>query len=1487
MNFRRESASRLFLGLLVVILLCCFNNGFSQDNDTVILKNSREEAIYIKDWGIAAGRLQNSLYKKNASFQIMPGLSGTGNSFQARYLADYYLVASREGLTLSFKKSSDSFRKAASFVLNRNGDGSWSVQSVRYPDLYLCLQNGKLEMADRPTEIFIDSIDITGTLTAYSGSQIPAHSGSIEKTQTRLTQPEETVSARQPESESGDWVDGILEKGKSLLTRLILLPGRPEPEEESVDNKHAVTAESREPAESVATATPVPGSTYIPDTRSVNLACLSAFTPTDTVTSSKNLLRQLYGSLNAGQQKELDRQFDDFYAYQGSETREYLNKFNAQIFKAVSLKTQLNSELIQYGMQAAEAFNACDYENEEMAKQASDKMLQARSNIMSIGDELEQVVARLNDIGDMPDPRAIQEQKSKEFDEIISSFAESLSRGELDSGGSTTGAGKSFEGLWALDLNKGIDSIYSSVDGTYQKSHTTYSEMRDNSNNRYNMGPFSSDRMYLKTLKNFNNGMMQAYLYLENSSTGEDDAETGSILGSMFGGDAKDYGDDLEWVMLQSSGDNTYVLYSDSENVVLDYRIKITVKEDRMDISVLQFESSVDSGLILTSFSFVRQPDPSRPPTLKNGNWDWDSIISDMEDESDIYSELSESEKSTPFEELDDEAGIFQRQLALFRYKQNMFETRLSRYKGRIPSVSDSESLVWTVKDVKLKSHAIQTLNPEIQYSMTSNLNEGWIKIWQSDYKTEGENWDSEGESRMKDHAEIASFSWKVPTGKIKDNGNWNINLHHNGLSQTRFKAVLPATPSVGKDYKMTFTKEVQLDSNRIPMDNDALSQTRGHIDLVAEFYNKGFNQWETFTVNYEFALTPANPAGARDIVEGVTPSGESVWGDKEAFHKLKIQEINEDIDRYRVMKEKATTAREKDQVELLILGKQADLQHEKDMQRMLKTGEFRHTPTKWDQVNLEVSANRFIKDSAAYQKRLQMIEDISDMSGKLRDQGEQKLKDWAQEQMLEAARTSDTEKIEKIRELMQTRYMANLEKDQINAELRVIDFDDYIERAEKVKGWSEFGVMAGATGLAAVPGIAGTTGAAYLPTVISSGYVGITNGISDGPAKGAKKALASINAVTMVVESAYDGYNQIDPRTGEKRGFEGAKTHAMFTVAILGACHVGINSVIKGSQLAKGAFDKVRNKLVYAQERKAAQELVERYESKIKQFKEMVSRGESAAAKQQMKVIEQETQALMANPHAKNMLKYNGSKVTTQYYKYCENKVKDKVLNDFMARMEKRGWSKFKLREFRNASSGSSVGMDWDVGLVETQGMRLSRRGAPASVEQWQRDAAEEFERAYRAQTGFGAEESFANITSTAHNEAFKDVAILTNPANASFEFAEDTAETVRYKSKFMLSNHSRGYVSEVGKYCESCRGLAKEIRSKMIPNLKNSRFKLHNTKGVEYFSKLENILDDFGTNKIGITEAERKIKDLTGKSLEEIPDMVADALQGVIAIK
>jgi len=388
-----------------------------------------------------------------------------------------------------------------------------------------------------------------------------------------------------------------------------------------------------------------------------------------------------------------------------------------------------------------------------------------------------------------------------------------------------------------------------------------------------------------------------------------------------------------------------------------------------------------------------------------------------------------------------------------------------------------------------------------------------------------------------------------------------------------------------------------------------------------------------------------------------------------------------------------------------------------------------------------------------------------------------------------------------------------------------------------------------------------------------------------------------------MIAGSAYDGYNTIDPKTGNKRGLEGAATHAVTTAVIVGSLHVIVSGILKGASIAKTAYQESRlvDSAVQAQERAMSKILINRYEQKIVNYKKLLKSGNKAAASRELVKIEQETMKLMANPHAKNLLKYQGGRTTQRYYQYSERKVQEKIKQAFIKKMEKKGWNKFKLKDFRNASSGKTVGMDWDVGLVESQlqtrwingqaSKVIKKNGKYLTVRQWQKEAEKEFQKVYFKQTGYSAEGSFANITSSANKEAFKDLIVLTNPAAASKELADNTARTIKYKADVMINSHSGGLISKTGKLGEASRGMAKEIRTKLIPNIqqskKSSEFLMDKVRGVDYFNRLEKLLREFGENKISITEAERGVKNLTGKSLTELPAYISTSLKRAIKAK
>lgn len=70
------------------------------------------------------------------------------------------------------------------------------------------------------------------------------------------------------------------------------------------------------------------------------------------------------------------------------------------------------------------------------------------------------------------------------------------------------------------------------------------------------------------------------------------------------------------------------------------------------------------------------------------------------------------------------------------------------------------------------------------------------------------------------------------------------------------------------------------------------------------------------------------------------------------------------------------------------------------------------------------------------------------------------------------------------------------------------------------------------------------------------------------------------------------------------------------------------------------------------------------------------------------------------------------------------------------------------------------------------------------------------------------------------------------------------------------MLGKHSMDFIIKAGKMGEACRGMAKEIKTKLIHNIRQSKkgqkFLLDNLDGVDYFKRLETVLRESGENRI-----------------------------------
>jgi hypothetical protein len=1220
-----------------------------------------------------------------------------------------------------------------------------------------------------------------------------------------------------------------------------------------------------------------------------DLAVLEDFVDTGSITTTLNLLKQLYGELTPEQEAILEKQFSQYYAYPADEVKKYFKALNKELFRLVALKTRLSVEMEGYGRAAAEAQNALVFNSEKHAQSASRHLLQRRRRLLEIQQQFAEINHHLNDIGSPPNALEIKQKREKQFEELINGYARQSGEDSRD-----TASGLSIDGIWELRPSDKV-SILSSYSGE-KRVREEQKAIRDVRKTIVgNFSPFSSNQIYLKKMADVGDGFSLVYLYqyhVYGSGFGKevDDSlrnEVASAAGGQMGktDQGREYGDSFELLLMKQTGENQYTLYSDLKQDGISWKLRLTRQGEQLLCAYETYPPVYNNGkggAGLFKYQWHLMSNPASVPAMKNGVWSWQEIQEDTKYELEQFAGLSEKEKQTPLSGLDDEAGQIQYKLAMYKLNQAVWQKQRSQYKGVIVSQIKTGDMVWQLGETKV-DHVYVSAD-----DFTVSLETGRIQIWKTGYFLS-----ADGEYERKRVLQ-GTFTWTPPGRVYSLTDSWEIDLNAAANMPAVWKAVIPESMEYNFGYNEDspiVNKEQLLPSKAIKMSDPRLKK-KGQIALKVQLHPKdtdpGF--YPTVDVTYQFNLLPRGRVKEKPF--DVEASQTWMIG-KEDFYKLLIEQIQEEIVGYRSQLGKAAGRDQKKQIEWLILGKQADLQQQKDLLAELKTGEFQHTKTAWDRRNAEISGRRFIEESNRYQLKVQqaryrteMINKIGTMSKLMINQDDPGVRDWAMHQREAALKAGDNRKLNEIYVSLQKRYRQNLEQGRIVADSDVAYWDDVIEGTEYVKETADTAFMIAST--------VQSGGSMYL----YAGYTGLTNGISNGIASGVEHAVKSLNMATMVAGSAYDGYNYINPKTGKKEGFAGAAKNVGMTLAILGVCHVGIKAVTKTTSLASNAYKKYAfESALTAQEREMSLTLVHRYEQKLAKLEQMVQRGESKAAQKQATLLEKETIKLMANPHAKNYLKYRGAQTTQQMYVRFEKKVRSRVEARFRKVMEEKGWRNLKLKEFRNASSLDSVGMDWDYGLIEDEletaiinGRKvkvLYKNGKPRTIRQFQDEAGEEFKKVYFKETGYSAEGSFATLTTSVNEEAFKDVAILTDASKAAKRYARSTEKTVKYKAEHMMSNKSQGFITRAGKLLEASRGLAKEIRTKLIPNLRQSKNKLYLNERIAYMQQLEVVLQDFGENRIDAIAAERAVRNLTGKSLVDLPAYISRSLRKAIIAK
>lgn len=606
-------------------------------------------------------------------------------------------------------------------------------------------------------------------------------------------------------------------------------------------------------------------------------------------------------------------------------------------------------------------------------------------------------------------------------------------------------------------------------------------------------------------------------------------------------------------------------------------------------------------------------------------------------------------------------------------------------------------------------------------------------------------------------------------------------------------------------------------------------------------------------------------------------------------FHKQNMIIIQRNLDRDREDLAKETDPDRRAQLEFRIVGAMSDLQGEKDLVASIETGELVRTRSAFD----DYAHAGFIANIQQSQRQMERFQRSSDalfkLAGMLPGSEGGEARAFVERQLTPEVRLNmDQAAVKRIAEALgkkvEGHYLGEQAKSDEDAAYATLG----LEAAENIKSAADSSMM-----------VLSLFGGQY----VDAAYQAATGYVEGGMEEAVLRTASMFGPTAGAAAEAMRGYRE--------GGVEGALKSGVISFVTSKGMEYGMGKVLGKAKNADGpdappvkkgvdAPDAPASKSApagqhnlsalpssadqralehFKQARKQGENLAEDFRQAQKRLADAGAAGAPAEEIMRLQAeVREKVAQVNGSPHAKNFLKYKGDAGSQQAFNAHLRAVHADVEAKFHANMQANGWNQPPLKEFRNAASSGSVGMDFDIGLDQQMARSISRDGKPAKINEWQKDAQKAWNDAYKASTGLEAEQAWETITTHAHAESYKDMAWLSkDKSGVSKVWGQQAADVTRYKSWHMMNDAS---LDRMTKLQEISRGAAKDMQTKLGPILDQvkptgkSLAKFQNAR--EHWNKVRQILTDFGDNTIDPITADRRIRELTGG--KSIPDVVED---------
>lgn len=615
-------------------------------------------------------------------------------------------------------------------------------------------------------------------------------------------------------------------------------------------------------------------------------------------------------------------------------------------------------------------------------------------------------------------------------------------------------------------------------------------------------------------------------------------------------------------------------------------------------------------------------------------------------------------------------------------------------------------------------------------------------------------------------------------------------------------------------------------------------------------------------------AIANAGKGGSKDDpAEAERKAKEdAVW-----FHRDNITIIRRNLDRDRAELEKETDPARRAALEFRILQAESEIVAEQDLIKSIESGQIVHSRTPFD----DFARDRFVQSIRENQSQMEQFQRANAALQRLAamlppGEAEEARRFIDRQVTRETMAKLDIEQVKKVASALHLKVTGYIERDRAKAEEGDAWATYNLETAERFKSAADKGLF--------VCSLFGGK-----PVMMA--YQAATGYIEGGPKEAILRAAAWYSTPAYVASEALRGYERLD-ENGQPRGWMGAAKDAATAYVMAKLFEYGAGKAkqwITG-RAPDGLTVAERRQLAEFQRGRTAGELKAREFARAQADLERAAR--QGASPQQITRLQanvrRQAAIVHADPHAKNYLKFKGDFHAQRAYNAHMRANHAETEARFQDLMQRRGWNRQPLREFRNAASGDSVGMDHDIGLDEAAAAALRLNGRPASLYQWQRDAQRCWEEAYRSTTGQSARASWETVTTSIHGESYKDLSWLCGDATRiSRAWGQQAADVTRYKNWHMLNDPSLGRMLRLQ---EVSRGTAKDMATKLQklfsaarPQSPAAAQALQNAR--RHWTKVQSILEAFGRNDIDPIYASRRIREVTGG--KDIPQVVDEAAQ------